>query len=501
MNTHQSAAPFLIVAAPLLTSFVLPLLGRWRAWTVFPVTLAALAVSGGAAVATARTALAGSAVHYHLGGWEPPWGIEFRIDSLGALMVLLLSGITLLVAVYSRRSILQELPGREAPFYCVYLLLVGGLHGIVATADLFNMYVFLEITSLTSYTLVALAGGAALVSAFRYLILGTVGAAFYLLAVGYLYSTTGTLNMADMAGLLPDLYDSNAVRVGLAFLVIGLGIKMALFPLHAWLPGAYAEAPSAVSALIAATTTKVAAFALIRMLFFVFEPRFSIEVIPVAELLAWAGAAAMVLGSVMAIAQTDLKRMLAYSSVAQIGYIALGAGLANADGLTGGLLHLVNHAVMKGCLFLAAGAIVYRTGTRDIAALGQLAVRMPWTTGAFTVAAFAMVGIPPGAGFFSKLYLILGAVEAGRWVFVAAILLSSILALAYFVKVIRLMYFPAAAAGGVPAGAEAPRRHEAPAAMVAPMVILAACTVLLGLFNGEIVSRFITPVIPAAFAP
>ena len=497
MNTHQSAAPFLIVAAPLLTAFVLPLLGRWRRWSVFPVTIAALAVSCGAAVATARVALAGDAVHYHLGGWAPPWGIAFRIDSLGALMVLLLSGITLLVAVYSRRSILQELPGREAPFYCVYLLLVSGLHGIVATADLFNMYVFLEITSLTSYTLVALAGGAALVSAFRYVILGTVGAAFYLLAVGYLYSMTGTLNMADMAGLLPGLQESNAVRVGFAFLVIGLGIKMALFPLHAWLPGAYAEAPSAVSALIAATTTKVAAFALIRMLFFVFEPRFSIEVIPAAELLAWAGVAAMILGSVMAIAQTDLKRMLAYSSVAQIGYIALGAGLANADGLTGGLLHIVNHAVMKCCLFLAVGAIVYRTGARDIASLGQLAVRMPWTTGAFTVAAFAMVGIPPGAGFFSKLYLILGAIEAGRWLFVAAILLSSILALAYFVKVIRQMYFAAAAAGG---GAE-PRRHEAPAAMVAPTVILAACTVLLGLFNGEIVSRFIAPVIPAGFAP
>ena len=496
MNTHQSAAPFLIVAAPLLTSFVLPLLGRWLARAVFPVTIAALAAACGGAVATARGALAGDAVVYHLGGWPPPWGIELRVDALGALMLLLLSGLTLVVAVYSRRSILQELPDREAPFYCVYLLLVGGLHGIVATADLFNMYVFLEITSLTSYTLVALAGGRALVAAFRYVVLGTVGAAFYLLAVGYLYSTTGTLNMADMASLLPDLHDSNAVRVGFAFLVIGLGLKMALFPLHAWLPAAYAEAPSAVSALIAATTTKVAAFALIRMLFFVFEPDFSIEVLPAAELLAWAGAAAMILGSVMAVAQTDLKRLLAYSSVAQIGYIALGAGLANADGLTGGLLHIVNHAVMKCCLFLAAGAIVYRTGARDITALAHLAVRMPWTTGAFSVAAFAMVGIPPGGGFFSKLYLIVGAVEAGRWAFVAAMLVSSLLALAYFTKVIRQMYFPAVTAGGA-----APRRNEAPALMVAPMVVLAACTVLLGLFNGAIVSRFIAPSLPAGIAP
>ena len=214
-------------------------------------------------------------------------------------------------------------------------MLVSGLTGIVATADVFNMYVFLEISSLTSYALIALGGGAAVVSAFRYVILGTVGAAFYLLAVGYLYSVTGTLNMADLAQILPGLYDSNAVRVGFAFLVIGLAIKMALFPMHAWLPGAYSDAPSAVSALIAATTTKVAAYALIRMMFFVFEPRFSIELIPVTTLLSWMGAIAMILGSVMAIVQTDLKRMLAYSSVAQIGYIVLGVGLANADGLTG----------------------------------------------------------------------------------------------------------------------------------------------------------------------
>ncbi|SVC49384.1 uncharacterized protein METZ01_LOCUS302238, partial [marine metagenome] len=263
-----------------------------------------------------------------MGGWIPPWGIEFRIDHLGVLMLLLLSFITLLVAIYSKQSILKEVPDREAPFYSVYLLFVSGLNGIVATADMFNMYVFLEISSLSSYALIALGGGSAAVSAFRYVILGTVGAAFYLLGVGYLYSVTGSLNMADLAQILPSLYESNAVRVGFAFLVIGLSIKMALFPMHAWLPGAYSDAPSAVSALIAATSTKVAAFALVRMLFFVFEPRFSVELIPVTTLLCRMGAIAMILGSVMALAQSDLKRMLAYSSVAQIGYIVLGVGLA-----------------------------------------------------------------------------------------------------------------------------------------------------------------------------
>ncbi len=497
MNIHQSPFPVLIIAVPLLTAFVLPVLGWWRRGVVFPLTLAALVFSLGASIVVARDVLVNGPVQYFMGGWEPPWGIEYRIDHLGALMLLLLNFITLLVGIYSKRSILKEIPEKEVPFYSVYLLLVAGLTGIVATADMFNLYVFLEVTSLASYALISIGGGAAVVSAFRYVILGTVGAAFYLLSVGYLYSVTGSLNMADLSTILPDLYQSNAVLVAFAFFVIGISIKMALFPMHAWLPGAYSDAPSAVSALIAATTTKVAAYVLVRVMFFVFEPRFSIEVIPVTTLLSWMGATAMILGSVMAIAQSDLKRMLAYSSVAQIGYIVLGIGLANEMGFTGGLLHLVNHAFMKGCLFLVAGAIVYRTGLREIKDFRNLSVKMPWTAGIFTIAALSMIGIPPFCGFFSKLYLIIGAVEAGKWLFTGVILFSSVLALAYFMNVIRYMYLPKEE----PTEArDTPVRNEAPWTMLAPMLTLAAGIVLLGLFNGEIVSHFIEPAVPAGLA-
>ena len=498
MNIHQSAMPVLIVVIPLLTAFVLPLVELWRRSLVFPLALAALVASFGSSILVAREILTTGPVEYYMGGWEPPWGIAFRIDHLSALILLLLGSITLLVGIYSKRSILKELPEKEAPFYSVYLLLVAGLTGMVATADMFNLYVFLEISSLASYGLVSLGRGRAIVSAFRYVILGTVGAAFYLLGVGYLYAVTGSLNMADLALILPPLYDSNAVLVGFAFLVIGIAIKMALFPMHAWLPGAYSNAPSAVSALIAATTTKVAAYVLVRVIFFVFEPRFSIDTIPVTTLLSWMGAIAMLLGSVMAIAQSDLKRMLAYSSVAQIGYIVLGVGLANAMGFTGGILHLVNHAFMKGGLFLVAGAIVYRTGHREIKNFRFLSVRMPWTAATFTVCALAMIGIPPTGGFFSKLYLILGAIAAGQWVFVAVILSSSVLALTYLVNVIRYMYFPPPAAEASPEDTTAGTliRDEAPVAMLAPMLILAVGIILLGLFNGEIVSLFIDPSIP-----
>lgn len=498
MSDRQSILPILAVLAPLITSFSLPVLGLWFRRAVFPVTLASLALTCGTAIAAARRVLTEGTLHYHLGGWPAPWGIEFRLDTLSALMLLLLGIVTLLVGLYSKRSVLKELPHQEVPFYTVYLLLVAGLVGLVSTADMFNLYVFLEITSLTSYALVSLGGGAAVVSAFRYVILGTVGAAFYLLAVGYLYSMTGTLNMADLAEILPTFYDSTAIRVGFAFLVIGLSIKMALFPMHTWLPGAYANAPSAVSALIAATTTKVAAYVLIRIMFFVFEPRFSIELIPVQTVLAWMGAVAMILGSVMALGQTDFKRMLAYSSVAQIGYIVLGVGLVNEVAFTGGVLHIVNHAFMKGGLFLVAGAIIYRTGRRRIQDFRNLSVKMPITAATFTVCAFGMVGIPPAGGFFSKLYLILGAIDAGHWVFVVVIVLSTMLALAYLANVLRYIYFPTQSSGDSGGGAEPETiaREEAPWSMLGPMIAVAVGVVLLGVFNGDIVDRFIEPGLP-----
>jgi len=499
MNEHQPAAPIFIIAVPLIVAFVLPVLGLWKREAVFPLALAALVGSFTASIVTTWTVLVHGPMEYYLGGWTPPWGIALYIDHLSALMLLLLGCITLIVAIYSKRSILHELPDKEVPFYSVFLLLVTGLVGIVSTADLFNLYVFLEISSLTSYALVSIGGGAAVVSAFRYVILGTVGAAFFLLSIGYLYSVTGSLNMADLYRILPDLYDSTTVLVGFAFFVIGISIKMALFPMHTWLPGAYSDAPSAVSALIAATTTKVAAYVLIRIMFFVFEPQFSIEIVFMTTLLGWMGAVAMILGSVMAIVQTDFKRMLAYSSVAQIGYIVLGVGLANAVGFTGSVLHLVNHAFMKGGLFLVAGAIVYRTGIREIQGFRNLSIRMPLTTATFTICAFAIIGIPPTGGFFSKLYLILGAIEAGNWIFVGVIVLSSVLALTYLTNVLRYMYFPeetAVEATGSSPISEAVTRREVPWTMLGPMLAIAAAIVLLGVFNGEIVDQFIKPATP-----
>ena len=502
MNIHQSPLPILVIIVPLLAAFMLPVLGWWKRAVVYPITVLVLAFSFGTSLLVAVEVTRAGPLQYFLGGWEPPWGIEYRVDHLGAMMLVLLTFITLFVAIYSKDSIVAEAPDKEVPFYSVFLLLVCGLTGIVATADMFNLYVFLEITSLTGYALISIGRRAAVVSAFRYVILGTVGACFYLLSVGYLYSVTGSLNMADLSRLLPELYHSRVVLVAFAFFISGISIKMALFPMHSWLPGAYAEAPSAVSALLAATTTKVAAYVLVRVMFFVFEPRFSIDLIPVTTLLSWMGVVAVILGSVVAIAQTDVKRMLAYSSVAQIGYIVVGIGVANRLSLTGGLLHIVNHAVMKGCLFLVVGAIAYRTGLRKISDLRNLSVKMPWTSATFAIAAFSMIGIPPTCGFFSKLYLILGAIDAGDWVLVGLVLFSSTLALAYFGNVIRYMYLPSGDVVPAEAMASAPAelvRQEAPWSMLVPMLVFAAAILLLGLFNGEVIDNFIDPAIPESF--
>jgi multicomponent Na+:H+ antiporter subunit D len=502
MNHHQSSIVILIVAVPLIASVFIPVVGWWKKGLCYPIVLTAIAASFVLSLLADFQVVESGPLHYYLGGWEPPWGIEYRIDHLSAYMALLLTFITLMVAIYSKRSIQQEIPEKEVHFYCIFLLLVTGLLGIVCTGDIFNLYVFLEITSLSAYALIAIGEKRAPFSAFKYVIMGTIGACFYLLSVGYLYIITGSLNMADLARILPDLYQSKIVIVAFSFLVIGVSIKIALFPLHGWLPDAYTHAPSSVSALIAPTMTKVGAFILIRMMFLVFEPRFYVEILPATDILSWMGATAMIMGSIFAIAQSDLKRMLAYSSIAQIGYIVLGVGLANQMGLTGGMLHIVNHAFMKGCLFLVAGAIIYRTGTQNINEFKNLYIKMPYTTAAFTIAAFSMIGIPPTCGFFSKFYLILGSIDAGNWVFVGLILLSSVLNLIYFINVIRLIYFAnedQKSINGEPLIDE-PVRNEAPLSMLIPTLTLAVGILLLGIFNGEIIETFLESAIPADFA-
>jgi len=484
--------PILIVVLPLAGAAAVALLGLRAGRAARGLALAILAASAACAAAALAAAVRTGPLRYFLGGWAPPWGIEYVVDPLAGGMATLVAVFALAAAVYAGPFVERLRPRDAGAFHAVYLLLTAGLLGIVVTGDLFNLYVFLEISSLAAYGLLALGGGRSVLASFRYLLLGTAAGTLYLLGVGCLYAVTGTLNMADVGARLPGQFDSPAVTMAIVLIVVGLAVKMALFPLHGWLPDVYTYAPAPVTAFVAGVMTKVSAYALLRVLFFVLGlGGAASDVLPV---LGWVASAAALAGSVMALAQTDVRRILAYSSVGQMGYIVLGFAIGTPLALTGALLHVLNHAVMKACLFLSAGTVLYRTGESQLHGYEGVARHMPLTLGAFAIAAASLVGLPPTGGFFSKWYLLTAAFDAGRWPFAVVLAVSSLLSAVYMFRVIERAYLgeaPEPAPGTAPPG-------EAPAGMLAPTLALAAVVLLLGIFNEQVVSHVIAFALPPA---
>jgi multicomponent Na+:H+ antiporter subunit D len=476
MNAVWAQLPALQVVIPLVGALLAGFLRRGA--TAFALTLTVNWIMPFIAGAMLWQVLASGPISYHMGGWAPPWGIEYRIDTLNAFVLVLVSSVSAVTVPFALRAVAFEIAeNRQAWFYCMYLLCLAGLLGITATGDAFNAFVFLEISSLSTYVLIALgADRRALLAAFQYLIMGTIGATFFVIGVGLLYLLTGTLNMVDIAARLAPAWedDSRAVVTALAFVTVGIGLKLALFPLHVWLPNAYAYAPSWATAFLSATATKVAIYLLVRFYFSVFGVAIDFDALRVADIIIALSLAAMFIASFIAVFESDLKRMLAYSSVAQIGYITLGIGLANQAGLTGGLVHVVNHALMKAALFLAAGAIFYRKCPMPISELAGIGRKMPMTMAAFTVAGFALVGTPGTAGFVSKWYLALGALDTGWWILVFLIVGSSLLALIYVGRVVEIAWLREP----TPAIAHA---SDPPLSMLLPLLVLAAATVYFGI--------------------
>ncbi len=303
--------------------------------------------------------------------------------------------------------------------------------------------------------------------------LGTIGATFILIGVGFLYMMTGTLNMADLAGRIPALHDERPVHAAFAFIIVGAGLKLALFPLHVWLPNAYTYAPSMVTAFLAATATKVAVYVLLRVFYSIFGVDFSFGAMPLSEILIVLAVLAMFVGSTVAIFQADVKRMLAYSSVAQIGYMILGIALASVAGVAAGMLHLFNHALMKAALFLALGCVFWRIGSVQIDDMAGLGRRMPWTMAAIVVGGLSLIGIPGTAGFVSKWYLIQAVLEPGYWPLAFLIVASSLLAVLYVWRLVEYAYFHAS-----PEGAQS---GEAPLPLLLPTWTLVAANIWFGI--------------------
>ena len=468
----------LIVVLPLLTAPIVAMLpnGRmpWLLSTLVSWSVFSLACWQLINVST------GNIISYELGGWAPPWGIEYRIDAANALVALIVAGIAAVTLPYALKSVAKEIPQQQhSLFYAAFMLCLTGLLGITQTGDIFNLFVFLEISSLSSYALISLGKNRqALTAAYQYLIMGTIGATFFIIGVGLLYAMTGTLNMMDLAQRLPELYEHRTIHTAFAFIMVGFALKLALFPLHLWLPNAYTYAPSVVTIFLAATATKVAVYVMLRIIFSVFGFSF-IENTPTDELFLILCVMGILMMSFYAIYQQDSKRLLAYSSVAQIGYMMLGIALGSMLGVTATLVHLFNHALMKGALFMAIGAIVYRIGSSRLEHFSGLAKHMPWTFAAIVIGGLSLIGVPGTAGFISKWYLVLAALEKQNWIVVAVVLLGSLLAVIYVWKIVEVMYFQ-------PADKSNQKMiKEAPLMLLIPTWVLVLANVYFG-FNTEL---------------
>ena len=470
--------PILQVVVPLISAPLCSLLTRSRlAWLL--ATIASITTFVISILLVHEVSIQG-VLSYELGGWAPPWGIEYRIDNLSAYVLVIVSATASITMLAARKSVEQEIPLEKISlFYTAYLLCLTGLLGIVATGDAFNIFVFLEISSLSSYVLIAMGKHRkALTASYQYLIMGTIGATFILIGVGLLYMLTGTLNIVDLQQKIPDLLTSRALHAAFAFFTVGVSLKIALFPLHLWLPNAYAYAPSMVTVFLSATATKVSLYVLFRFFFGLFSEEVSFEYFNLDKILLPLSIIAIFTASFVAIFQDNIKRMFAYSSVAQIGYMTLGIGLASKSGSVAGMVHLFNHAIIKGGLFLAMACIVFRISSVQLESFAGLGKKMPWTMGAIVLLGLGLIGVPLTSGFISKWYLLLAAIEQSNWLAVIIVVGGSLLAIVYIWKVVEHAYFKTPISE---TGQTSERIEEAPLQMLIPLWVIVAANFYFGL--------------------
>ena len=488
--SHQ--LPAILFLLPLFAAISMPVVClKHRHWSK-SISLTILAAMVLVSILNLHNVVNHGEVRYAFSGWTAPLGIEWVADGLASVILVLLSVLGLLGVVFTGPTSPKALGGRIVHYYTLILLFFSALTGIVFAADFFNIFVFLEVAAISSYALIGVAGGRALFAAFRYLILGTIGASIYLLGVSYLYAVTGTLNMADMADKLPFLLGSKALVGGLLFIFIGLGIKMALVPFHSWMPEAYAYAPDSVSPIMASLLTKIVLLAWVRIIYWVLSASIVIFDIPILQLVAVLGALAAVIGASLALAQRDIKMMFAYGGVSHIGIILIGIGQGNQTGFVGGIFYLLNDAVMQAALFFIAGVAFYQYGVRTIDDLGRVGKQAPWLTGSLIVVALGMIGLPPTGGFVGKWNIMLGALEAGNYFSVAAVVFSTLLTLAYFVKILTGIFRQTSNQRDATVG-------EIPFSFKMTLGVTSTAILLLGLFSDPIIQLLLDHALPPRF--
>ncbi|MFH1868189.1 MAG: monovalent cation/H+ antiporter subunit D family protein [Candidatus Omnitrophota bacterium] len=460
MSGSYHIIPFFVIL-PLAGAFIISLLGRKI--KILPDALGSIVsfCLFCLSLAAVKAVYTHSVIVYSVGSWKPPVGISMVLDGFSAFMLVTVNLAAFAIALYAINY--MEKFTAKWKFYTLFLLMIAGMNGVIITGDLFNLFVFLEIASVASYALVAFGTEKhELEAAFKYAVMGAVGSLFILVGIVFLYSYTSTLNMADMANVLSKKGMGNIWPMVSVLFIMGFGLKAALVPFHAWLPDAHPSAPAPISAMLSGVLIKSLGIYTICRLFF--------NVIGVnpalSSILLFLGALSMVAGGLLALGQWDFKRLLAYSSISQIGYIVLGIGLGTPLGILGGLFHLFNHSIFKSLLFLNSGAVEYSTGTRDLKQMGGLSKKMPVTGATSFIASMSIAGIPPFNGFWSKLFIIVAAVQAGRHGYAFLAVLVSVLTLAMYIKVLKYAFL-----GSLKEGCE--HIKEVPIFMKISMILLA----------------------------
>ena len=479
MNEIINLNPVLLIVVPLGLAFLMPLLGliskkiaKWLPVVGFLFNLiVALAI---------LPHVLKQPIIVKIAGFAPPFGINLVAGPVGMLLATLIALTGLLVAIYALKYINE---GAEQKYHILFLLLLTGATGVVLTGDIFNLFVFFEILCISSYALVAYLGNrAGLESAVKYLIQGSIGSSLLLIGIGLLYGQFGTLNMADLAKQIVD-YTEPSVFVPMVLMITGLGIEAAIFPLNAWLPDAHSSAPSSISAILSGIAIEVGLYAVIRVLFTIFD------VSNFFVFFMFLGVLTVLIGEMSAFSQKNIKRMLAYSSIGQIGLIVFAFSISTQFGVTGGLFQMISHTLGKALLFLSAGYMIYRTGSMEISSFEGIGKKMPLTALFFTIGAFSIVGLPPFIGFASKFMIIRAALAKGELLFmilIGIVLLGTVIEGGYFFKLIQLMYFK-----GI---REIDKKNESPVTGLIPMFILAGLIIFIGIYP-----NFITKILnPAA---
>ncbi|NLA58724.1 MAG: monovalent cation/H+ antiporter subunit D family protein [Firmicutes bacterium] len=480
MTAIRDNLPALVVVAPLCIGFVLPtIVRRLRLVESLVIAITAIGLLGAVYLTSLIYPGGGTSIIYSVGGWPAPWGIELVAGSLGALVLLMVAIVVLPVALFSAGNLSHEVGGsnRAVWFYTLYLLLTGALAGMAVTNDLFNIFVLVEVATLSCCGMIAARNHSrAAEAALTYLILLSLGSALVLGGIGFVYIITGHLNMGYASQELSRVWQDypRVVWLAISFLLVGFGVKSALFPLHVWLPGVHSYAPSPANAVLSGIAVKGYLICLMKILYNVFGGSL-IQELAIDRIITVLAMLGIVAGSLFALTQDELKRRLAFSTVAQLGYVFLGMGLVNAKALTGSLFYILSHAVSKASLFLAAGAMITATGKERISELAGIGKKMPVTMAVFTIGSLSLVGIPLFAGFIGKWHLLLGSLEAGNWLGAAVIVSGSVLCGAYLFPVIRTAYFaPAATADGQDPGV--PQKLA--------MILLAVAVIILGVVPG-----------------